>query len=561
MTLAILDARDKEYVVVAAGTDLIATYVQQAIAAGQTAQEVLDAILAAGLSEGVFPSEAAGLSGTTDGQYFWVGSGGTVTLYLNDTGTGDEIAELATAAGLALKANTADLASPTGGEMVGVAGGGTVQGVIDDLGTVSTQDANDLDVTVSVMRRPGYYNWNSTSLDRWYAKLSSHRRGKGRAYIVCAPGNSIPAGVGTNPDDDFEDLRRRSWPSALAQILNSMPFTKATSQSLWGDGFFSMTGPGNLAIANPNVSWETGWTITLPVIGEQFVMGGHAFHDLAGNSGSPRFNFDPTQEDPTYITDSARVMFVTSPGYASAVITSDATFFAASQPTNAANGIVIKEITRVVPEPTDTPGWSGTDEEFFALPWTVQKAGGDSALTLTLVGIEAYNAADKPIGVYNMGASGSRIGHWVADNQDYSFINAIVALAPDLVIIGGPVNDYADHGGAGPDGSTAEATFKAEMRLAIEAALETASVLLLVDPPSNTGTATVDLQKAFAGYMRDLADEYEIPLIDIQEIWISQAHLADAGRYKDGDHPSDDGAWGIAEIVAEPVGNPGMFFG
>ena len=100
MTLAILDARDKEYVVVAAGTDLIATYVQQAILAGQTAQEVLDAILAAGLSEGVFPSEAAGLSGTTDGQYFWVGDGGTVTLYRNDAGLGTEIAELSTSASL-----------------------------------------------------------------------------------------------------------------------------------------------------------------------------------------------------------------------------------------------------------------------------------------------------------------------------------------------------------------------------------------------------------------------------------------------------------------------------
>lgn len=119
MTLAILDARDTEYVVVAAGAELIASYVQQAIAAGQTAQAVLDAILAAGLSEGVFPSLAAGESGTTDGQYFWVGDGGTVTLYLNDSGTGDEIAELATAAGLATKVAIADLAAPTGAGMTG----------------------------------------------------------------------------------------------------------------------------------------------------------------------------------------------------------------------------------------------------------------------------------------------------------------------------------------------------------------------------------------------------------------------------------------------------------
>jgi hypothetical protein len=119
MTLAILDARDKEYVLVAAGAGLIASYVQQAIAAGQTAQEVLDAILAAGLSEGVFPSLAAGESGTTDGQYFWVGDAGTVVLYRNDAGVGTEIAELATAASLAGKVDTAALGSPAGGAMVG----------------------------------------------------------------------------------------------------------------------------------------------------------------------------------------------------------------------------------------------------------------------------------------------------------------------------------------------------------------------------------------------------------------------------------------------------------
>lgn len=97
---AVVDASGTEYVIVAAGSELIATYVQQAIEAGQTAQEVLDAILAAGLSVGVFPSLATGLAGTTDGEYFWVGNAGTVTLYLNDSGSGVEIAELATMAAL-----------------------------------------------------------------------------------------------------------------------------------------------------------------------------------------------------------------------------------------------------------------------------------------------------------------------------------------------------------------------------------------------------------------------------------------------------------------------------
>jgi hypothetical protein len=133
MTLAILDARDKDYVVVAAGADLIASYVQQAIAAGQTAQEVLDAILAAGLSEGVFPSLAAGESGTTDGQYFWVGDAGTVVLYRNDAGVGTEIAELATAASVAGKVDAAALASTLGGTMQGLEDGHTTQALFNIL--------------------------------------------------------------------------------------------------------------------------------------------------------------------------------------------------------------------------------------------------------------------------------------------------------------------------------------------------------------------------------------------------------------------------------------------
>lgn len=119
---AVVDASGTNYVVAAAGGELLATYAQQAIAAGQTAEEVLDAILAAGLSEGVFASLAAGESGTTDGQYFWVGDAGTVVLYRNDAGVGTEIAELATAASLAGKVGTAALASSTGGEMVGIYG-------------------------------------------------------------------------------------------------------------------------------------------------------------------------------------------------------------------------------------------------------------------------------------------------------------------------------------------------------------------------------------------------------------------------------------------------------
>lgn len=126
MTLAILDARDKEYVVVAVGTDLIATYVQQAILAAQ-------AVLAAGVAEGVFESIAAGLAATVDGEYFWVADSGGVILYRNAGGSEVEVTSLLTDGSLVGYATLAALASTLGAAMIGTADGGTLQDTADQI--------------------------------------------------------------------------------------------------------------------------------------------------------------------------------------------------------------------------------------------------------------------------------------------------------------------------------------------------------------------------------------------------------------------------------------------
>lgn len=70
---------------------------QFANAAGVSA----DAVEIAAAAVGVYTTVGAGESATTNGQSFYVASGGDVTLYLNNAGTGDEVASIVTTAKLA----------------------------------------------------------------------------------------------------------------------------------------------------------------------------------------------------------------------------------------------------------------------------------------------------------------------------------------------------------------------------------------------------------------------------------------------------------------------------
>jgi lysophospholipase L1-like esterase len=447
---------------------------------------------------------------------------------------------------LFFEATTAALASVMGASMVGKSGGGTLQDVIDSLGTVASQNADNLEVNVSKMRRPGFYNFKATSLVRWSSALAAHRAGISRAYIACI-GDSTTRGVGSNPAPDSADIDilRNSWPSVMAKAFNQMPGIKATAESVWGDGMFGLGDSQDITAADPRVSFEPGWTTSLPSIGNQFVLGGNAFHDPAGNAGSPRFDFAASVS-----TDSARAVFVRFPGYADAVISSDAVHFAGPGITTGPDGIVIVDVTRTVPE---APAWTGTETEFFELPWTVQKEAVDSDFNLTLVGFEAYNAADKPIGIYNMGGSGTTPAIWVADNQAYSFINAIQALDIDLHIICHTINPWAQN--------VPEATYKAQMRTMIEACLVKGDVLLMVGVPSNIGTAPIERQVAYSRYVRDLADEYDLPALDLREMWISQTFRPELGRYYDGLHPSKKGYSQKGYLLATILANPEAFYG
>ena len=165
-----------------------------------------------------------------------------------------------------------------------------------------------------------------------------------------------------------------------------------------------------------------------------------------------------------------------------------------------------------------------------------------------MVGLDAYRSSDHNLSVWNMGASGSRVNHWALGQEQYDFRNALPALAPDLTIINLTINDWA--------AGTPEADYKADLQVIINAAKVTGDAVLVVGVPSNPGTASLEAQAQFAGYVYELAELNDLPLIDLRYRWVSQAYMPERAFYFDGVHPGYIGCSDIAQTKARVIGNP-----
>lgn len=449
---------------------------------------------------------------------------------------GKPIAASGTGADAGLRA---DLAEANGKDLVG------------GLDTMAEQAADNVDISggrvsaqlaTTSFRRPGFYNLGGDSLPRWSAALAAHRAGElvstydGDTLVGNLPAriailsNSVGRGVGSN-GVSAADLLVNAWPSVMTELLGAMPGTSAHANGVFGDGFFGMAG---LEAADPRIAFDAGWVIH-PTL---FSLGGKAFYDPYTNLTSPPLTYDPGVD-----TDTLDVYFVAFPGYADFIVTVDGDFNG-SQGTNGAANLLKATFTR---------------DADFDLPWVILKAGGTADKDLLIAGVEAYMADDRKIAVANMSVSGGKTSHYAADNQNYSFRNALPKYAPHLSIIPLLINDTV--------ANTPEATFKAEAQVIIDAAQRTGDVLLVIDNPIAAGAAPVERQLQFGGFIRDLADANSngggvgLPVIDLSERWIAQDLMPNRGLYADGLHPSKVGARDIGQMFAHVVGNPGYFFG
>jgi lysophospholipase L1-like esterase len=169
---------------------------------------------------------------------------------------------------------------------------------------------------------------------------------------------------------------------------------------------------------------------------------------------------------------------------------------------------------------------------------------------LNSVYIRTYNSAVKCVEILNSSVGGTNA---LAQSDDSTFfaplsVNVSSQLAPDLVIICLDINDWIAGLAPGTYDLVTAATHRAYLQKIITKFLPTTDVVLMTGAPSDVSRATLANQLATLRSTRVLAEENNIPLIDISAQWGPFLFAQAAGFYATGDtvHP---GAVGYADIA------------
>jgi hypothetical protein len=183
---------------------------------------------------------------------------------------------------------------------------------------------------------------------------------------------------------------------------------------------------------------------------------------------------------------------------------------------------------------------------------------GAHSLTLTwasggAVSIRAIDAYDdtgvvKPVRVCNFGISGNASAAMIGGDAvnspwgaGYAMVNS---FAPDLSILQtGVINDWRQ--------SVALATSKANIRTQIENALLTGDAWMLTPSFDSSTAGNGPIQGQYVDQMWDLAQEYDIPLLDWRGSIISYA--AAGNLIQDSVHPNTSGHYDIARLIVRAL--------
>lgn len=221
-----------------------------------------DSAAIAAAAVGVYTTVGAGEAATTNGQSFYVASGGDVTLYLNNAGTGDEVASLATATDIAAFASTAP-----GDGVDRVAGAGkTIPTRTAMKALTSAADkARPLQLTES--GREGVFVWDASNLS---AEVTLDTQ-EG-IYVAPTSDATGASGAWVRQGKDIIELR---WFGAVgdgttddtAAVTGFFAMLNANSQAVGslGKGTFTFSSTIDLSTAARNIrgtpgGWRTGST-------------------------------------------------------------------------------------------------------------------------------------------------------------------------------------------------------------------------------------------------------------------------------------------------------------
>lgn len=343
----------------------------------------------------------------------------------------------------------------------------------------------------------------SIGLELWEAALAQVQAGTGNARLLVI-GDSLSAGyqsTSTMAGNAIAD----SWPAELALQFTENP---AVFNGYIGDNHATAEGSSPNAY-NSKVVQGTGWSVNaLETIGGRMFLGGTT--NGAPHSFTPGFAFTKFRVAYRRFSGSAEYTVNVNGGSSLGTLNQSDTV----------GGVFFEEFT----------------------------ASGDASATINVVsngtatgcilGIEAWDDANKSVHIVTAGVPGWTAGNWASVTNDYSPLNGLRAHGANLVLILIGTNDTT---------LSDRVNFRINLRRAIYGAKGKGSVMLIGFPYMGTfsGSPSEATQDLWRGDMAAVATECGAAFIDPTDDtdWSSYSAANTAG-FMDADvvHLSDAGA-------------------
>ena len=338
---------------------------------------------------------------------------------------------------------------------------------------------------------------NTPTLSVWEAKLQNYLANNGRARVLVMSDSTGAGGV--NPDV--------GWPYQLANALCNSGI-KAGHECIFG-GLFSVS-------------------TTVLTIGSSF-----SRDTTIGTVGGDTYKASTTTNalafQPQTPISHARIYYIQQPG----------------------GGVFSVEVAGVGLITQDTNGtlalayvdWTSGGTVFSGSPANVKYVSGGQ---VNIAGFECWN--NNCVTVINTSLGGSAVGDWSANATATDWLNGVLTIAPDLVIMAPGINSMP---------GTSLATYQTQITTVVNA-LQAAGIDIIMltpvpqNPTDGTHNNSVATQDGYVAVNVAMAAQFSIPLVHVYQYFGSYAKssVAPYTRYVDTwTHPNLAGYSAIRAMV------------
>ena len=342
---------------------------------------------------------------------------------------------------------------------------------------------------------------NTPVLPLWEAAYQRVRTNNGRARIIVVSDSTGVGGV--NPDV--------GWPYQLANAFTNSGISASADYC----------SAGVFALDTQRVTIGSSWTND----GLMLTAGGLSYKATTTTNA---IVFKPQQP-----CTHGRVWFITQPGGGTVSIelkNNGSSVTTTTVSTDGADGISYLDVTS-----------GGT---LFGNPtFDVKYVSGGQ---VNVFGIEAWNG--NCVTIINTSLGGSAIDDWSSTTNTRSWLNAVIAMAPDLILVAPGINSIP---------GTALSTYQSQIETFV-AGVKAAGIDLAMmtfvpaNPVDGTHNVSVAVQDSYVEINRAVATTEELPLIDVYKYFVSYdvSSAAPYSRYVDTwVHPAQNGYSAMTGLV------------